>query len=81
MRVDKVRGVCYYFACEENRVRLRGMCVRGCHDTGEQGMTLEEVRLVPAPRRVVAGQDVLRLKRAFSVRSVEGLPWLSLIHI
>jgi len=38
-------------------------------------MTLEEVRLVPAPRRVVAGQDVLRVKRAFSVRSVEGLPW------
>lgn len=38
-------------------------------------MTLAEMKLVPAPRRVTAGQDVLRIKRAFSTRTVDALPW------
>lgn len=38
-------------------------------------MTLAEMKLLPAPRRTAAGQDVLRIKRAFTVRTLDALPW------
>ncbi len=38
-------------------------------------MTLDMAKLLPAPQRIAAGQDVLRVKRAFTVRSLQALPW------
>lgn len=38
-------------------------------------MTLDQVKLIPYPRRIIPGTEVLHLRRALDVRTVDRLPW------